>query len=224
MRQIGSIFIFFGVSMAMLVNNSYGGTHISGIFTPLRQTPMAILFDNLSKPSTFNKNNNLVRKTGSFKVAVGEPLYIRGTVTDAFKVPIEGVIIKIWQTNAAGKYHTLLHKNSKYIDNNFLMSGQSITNNMGKYEFITIFPGFYDDRAPHINVIISHQKFGIIETEMYFDGHYRNSADPVYMAYPEEDRKQLTASVEQVSKNNLKDGKIATFNIVLDCVQQYKKY
>jgi protocatechuate 3,4-dioxygenase beta subunit len=212
------------LGIGIFLNSSFGDERISGIFTPLEQTPMALIFDNLSKPSTFNKNNNLVRKTGSFKFAIGEPLYIKGVVTDAFNVPIEGVIIKIWQTNAAGKYHTLLNKNSKYIDKNFLMSGQSITNNMGRYEFVTIFPGFYDDRAPHVNIIISHRKFGIIETEIYFDGHLRNSRDPIYMTYPEEARKQLTASVQQVDRNNLKAGKIATFNIVLDGVQQYKKY
>ncbi|MDR2778357.1 MAG: hypothetical protein LBB13_02540 [Rickettsiales bacterium] len=219
-----NFFVFFGLFLIRALNSTLGSERISGIFTPLKQTPTALIFDNLSKPSTFNKNNNLVRKTGSFRVAIGEPLYIRGTVTDAFNVPIEGVMIKIWQTNATGKYHTLLQKSSKYIDRNFLMSGQSITDNMGHYEFVTIFPGFYDDRAPHINIIIYHRKFGLIETEIYFEGHFRNSEDPIYMTYPDEDRKQLTAAVQQVDKNNLKAGKIATFNIVFNCVQQYKRY
>lgn len=129
----------------------------SDIFNPLPQTPSALIVDNLSKPKIFNKNNNLTRKTGSFYMAVGEPLYIKGNIIDAFKVPIEGVIVKIWQTNAAGKYHTLLNKNSKYLDPNFVMSGQSVTDNMGNYEFLTIFPGFYDDRAPHINFIITQK-------------------------------------------------------------------
>jgi hypothetical protein len=29
------------------------------IFNPLKQTPSALIIDNLSKPSTFHKNNNL---------------------------------------------------------------------------------------------------------------------------------------------------------------------
>lgn len=194
------------------------------IFSPLKQTPSTLIIDNLSKPSTFHKNNNLTRKTGSFKVAVGEPLYIKGTVIDAFKVPIEGALIKIWQTNASGKYHSLLNKNSKYIDKNFMMSGQTTTDNLGRYEFITIFPGFYDDRAPHINIIISHKRFGIIETEFYFDQHPKNLQDPIYLTYPEEDRIKLTAKIEYVDKSDVSKGKIATFNVIMDGIHQYKRF
>ena len=209
--------------------NSYATNNVDidykiDVFNPLKQTPSALLIDNLTKPKKFNKNNNLTRKTGSFDVAVGEPLYIKGTVIDAFKIPIEGAIVKIWQTNAAGYYQTLLNSSSKYVDKNFMVSGQSTTDNLGRYGFVTIFPGFYDDRAPHINVIISHKKFGTIETEIYFDGHFRNEEDPIYLSYPEEDRKRLTASVSYVDNNDLSKGKIAIFNIVMDGIHQYKRF
>lgn len=194
------------------------------VFNPLDRTPDALIIDNLSKPKDFNKNNNLTRKTGSFNVAVGEPLYIKGTIIDAFKIPIEGAIVKIWQTNAAGRYHSLLNKGSRYFDKHFIMSGESITNNMGQYSFITIFPGYYDDRSPHINVIISHKKFGIIETEIYFDGHFRNETDPIYLTYPEKDKKMLTATMQYVDKNDITKGKIATFNIIMDGIHQYKRF
>ncbi|MDR1494576.1 MAG: hypothetical protein LBI29_00885 [Rickettsiales bacterium] len=207
-----------------LVLGPAGGLASAIMFNPLKQTPSALIFDNLSKPSEFSKNNNLVKKVGSFKIALGEPLYIRGRVTDAFGIPIDGVIIKIWQTNAAGRYHSLLQKSSKYIDRNFLMSGQSITDNMGKFEFITIFPGFYDDRAPHINFLISHRRFGIIETEMYFEENPKNFRDPIYLTYSEDEKKLLTATVRPVSRKSPENGKIATFNIVMDGLQQYKRY
>lgn len=216
----------FVVFIITYINNKAFATkqETNNIFNPLKQTPSALMFDNLSKPKEFNKNNNLTRKTGSFKLAIGEPLYIKGKVVDAFGVPIEGVIIKIWQTNSAGKYHSLLTKDSKYIDKNFIMSGQSITDNTGHYEFITIFPGFYDDRAPHINVIIAHKKFGLIETEIYFKDNPKNIDDPIYISYPEEDRKMLTADIRYVDRNNITRGKIAEFNVVMDGLQQYKRY
>lgn len=218
-KQIFLVTLYF-----LTIEVALGAKPRSDIFSPMKQTPSAVLSDNLSKPKDFNRNNNLTRRTGSFNIAIGEPLYIKGTVVDAFNVPIEGVIIKIWQTNAAGKYHTLLPKNSKYEDKNFLMSGQAITNNTGHYEFVTIFPGFYDDRAPHINVIISHKKFGIIETELYFDNHFKNKEDPVYMTYSKEDRERITAKMKYVNADDIKKGKIATFDIVMDGVQQYKRY
>ncbi|MDR1426034.1 MAG: hypothetical protein LBI70_03550 [Rickettsiales bacterium] len=196
----------------------------ASIFSPQKQTPSALVSDNLSKPREFSRSNNLVRKAGSFRLALGEPLYIRGKVTDAFGVPIDGVIIKIWQTNAAGKYHSLLGKNSRYLDKNFVMSGQAITDNMGKYEFITIFPGFYDDRAPHINFIVLHKKFGLIETEMYFKDNPKNFIDPIYMNYPENERKLLSADTQLVSKEGPENGRVAIFNLVMDGLQQYKRY
>ena len=215
---------FFTISNIVNVNATNKTNYKIDVFNPLKQTPSALIIDNLSKPKTFNKNNNLTRKTGSFEVAIGEPLYLQGKIIDAFKIPIEGAIVKIWQTNAAGKYHSLLNKGSKYIDKNFIMSGQSITDNMGNYSFITIFPGYYDDRAPHINMIITHKKFGTIETEIYFDKHFRNNSDPIYLTYPKEDRIKLTAPVIYVDKEDVKKGKVATFNIVMDGIHQYKRF
>jgi protocatechuate 3,4-dioxygenase beta subunit len=193
-------------------------------FSPLRQTPNALVFDNLSKPSKFNKNNNLVRPTGSFKVAIGEPLYLKGKITDVFKVPIEGAIVKMWHTNAAGYYQSLVEKNSNFYDPNFLGSGQSVTNNLGNYEFLTIFPGFYEDRAPHINMIITHKRFGIIETEMYFEKHPKNLMDPIYLTYTDEEKEMLTGIVEYVDEYDFRKGKVVTFNVVMDGIHQYKKF
>ena len=202
-------------------NNS---ENVADLFNPMKQTPSVLMVDNLTKPEAFHKSNNLTRKAGSFKKAKGEPLYIKGKVTDAFGVPISNAKIKIWQTNSAGKYHSLLETYSTYLDPNFIMSGEANTDNLGNYEFITIFPGFYDDRAPHINLIISHDDFGIIETEFYFKNHPLNKTDPVYFAYPRQDRELLTADVRYLNKDNFKDGKVAVFNIVMDGIHAYKRY
>ncbi|MDR2760693.1 MAG: hypothetical protein LBB09_02500 [Rickettsiales bacterium] len=216
-RAFLSVFLLVGMT-------AFAGDVVMDAFNPLKQTPNALIFDNISKPSSFNRNNNLTRKTGSFDTAIGEPLYIKGKVTDVFKIPIEGAIVKIWHANAAGYYQTLLSKNSNFYDKSFLGSGQSIANNLGNYEFITIFPGFYDDRAPHINVIITHRRFGIIETELYFEKHPRNLIDPVYLSYSEGDRKMITGNVSYVDVFDLQKGKIVIFNIVMDGVHQYKKF
>lgn len=194
------------------------------LFNPMEQTPSINLVDNITKPNNFGKSNNLTRKAGSFKRARGEPLYIKGKITDAFGIPISNAKIKIWQTNAYGKYQDLLEEHDKNFDKNFTMSGESISNNLGNYEFITVFPGFYDDRAPHINIIIYHKKFGIIETEFYFQNHPLNMLDPQYLAYSIKDRNNLTSKVFYLNDKNPKEGKIAIFNIVMDGVHDYKRY
>lgn len=194
------------------------------LFTPQKQTPTGLIVNTLSKPDKFNTNNDLTRYVGSFNVATGELLYLKGTITDAFGIPIEGATIKIWQANSAGKYQTLLNKESSYVDKNFVMSGTARSDNLGRYGFKTIFPGVIEGRAPHINMIIFHPNFQTIETEVYFEKHYLNEKDPQYMSYSEEDRKLLTAKVVNYDYLKPEDGKIATFNIVMDGIHAYKGY
>ncbi len=194
------------------------------MFRPLEQTPSVAIVDNLTKPDVFAKSNNLTRKAGSFKKAIGEPLYIKGIVTDVFGVPISNARIKIWQTNAAGKYQDLLSEYDSFRDPNFIMSGEAVTDNLGRYEFITIFPGFYDDRAPHINLIVYHDKFGVIETEFYFQSHPLNDSDPIYLSYTKQERRMLTADIYYMDNNDINKGKLAIFDVVMQGIHEYKRY
>jgi protocatechuate 3,4-dioxygenase beta subunit len=194
------------------------------LFTPKTPTPSRFFAADLSMPDEFSTTNNLVKKTGSFYRAFGEVIFLQGTITDSFGVPIEGVIIEIWQANAAGKYHTLLEQNSEYIDRYFSMSGRTVSDNMGNYHFITIMPGARLGRAPHINMNIYHSKFGKLETEMYFSKHPYNSSDYQFMAYDESEQKLLTASVRHSDINNPNSVKLCTFNIVIKGIHQYKHH
>lgn len=205
------------------LNNSYSDETLS-IFTPKSPTPSRFFNADLSMPENFATTNNLIKKTGSFYRAFGEVVFIQGTITDSFNVPISGAIIEIWQTNSAGKYHTLLEPNSEYIDKFFNMSGRTITDNLGNYHFITIMPGSNPGRAPHINMNIYHSKFGKLNTEMYFQDHPYNSTDFQYQSYNENERKLLTANVRNTNILNPNSIKISTFNIVMKGIHQYKKY
>lgn len=211
-----SLFLFFSLSL------SYGVG--IDIFTPQKQTPTGLIINTLSKPEEFSTSNDLTRTPGSFNVAIGELLYLKGVVTDSFGVPIEGANIKIWQTNASGRYETLLKPDSEYIDENFIMSGTARTDNLGRYGFKTIFPGVIEGRAPHINITISHRNFETIETEIYFENHELNNKDSQFLSYSENDRKLLTAKVVNVDYSDQTKGKIATFNIVMDGIHSYKSY
>ncbi len=194
------------------------------LFEPKPATPTRLFSADLSMPEKFNTTNNLVQKTGSFYAAFGELINVQGIITDSFGLPIDGVVVEIWQTNSAGKYQTLLGKNSNLVDRNFNMSGRTITDNLGNYYFFTIMPGFYLNRAPHINFNVYHPQFGKLETEMYFEDHPKNNIDYQYLSYDEEDRKSLTAKVRLTDIFNSKSTKIVTFNIVMKGVHQYKSF
>ena len=193
-------------------------------FNPKKPTPSRFFAADISMPDQFSTTNNLAKKAGSFYRAFGEIIFVQGTLTDSFAVPINGAIIEIWQTNSAGKYHTLLDKNSEYIDPYFSMSGRTITDNLGNYSFITVMPGSMLGRAPHINMNIYHPKFGKLETEMYFEKHPYNDSDYQYLSYSEEDRKLLTASVRNTDIFSTQSIKLCTFNIVMRGTHLYKKW
>lgn len=194
------------------------------VFNPLRPTPERLFKANLSKPAVFASTNNLAKKPGAFYRAFGEIIFVQGMVTDSFGVPISDAVIEIWQANAAGKYHSLLDKNSEYIDKHFSMSGRAITDNLGNYNFITILPGGVKGRAPHINMNVAHEKFGKIETEIYFEDHPFNDTDFQYLSYSQADRQALTAMVKHTNILDTKSIKLCTFNIVLKGAQQYKGF
>ena len=194
------------------------------LFSPIKPTPSRFFSADLSIPEIFSTSNNLAKKPGSFYRAFGEVIFIQGVVSDSFGVPIEGAVIEIWQKNAAGKYHTLLEDGSEYIDKYFNMSGRAITDNLGHYQFITILPGSTPGRAPHINMNVYHQKFGRLETEMYFQDHPYNKSDYQYLAYDEEERKMLTAKVWHSKVVDPKSIKLCTFNITMKGVHKFKKF
>lgn len=213
-----STLVLCGVLMFALNANA------NDLFTPRTPTPEAKIKENITKPEIFHNTNNLIKKTGSFDFADGEILYVEGIVTDAFGVPVTGAVVKIWQTNSAGKYHNLLESDSIYIDTNFNMSGIAVTNNLGEYMFITIFPGFYEERAPHINMLVAHPEIGNVETAVYFEKHKKNTDDIYYLAHAQKERGLVTCNVNNYDDKDLSQGKICSFDIVLNGVHKYKSY
>ena len=208
----------------LLFSGNIFANDFSNSFHARTPTPSRLFLNNFSMPKIFNKTNNLIKKTGSFYLAFGEIIYLQGKVTDSFGIPISGAIIKIWQANSKGKYHTLLAKNDLNIDKHFSMSGTAVTDNLGNYRFITIVPGFYFGRAPHINMNINHKRFGELKTEIYFEEHPRNEIDSQYLSYSQRDRKSLTYMVRLSNMFDPNSRKICTFDIVLRGTHQYKDY
>lgn len=194
------------------------------VFEPKIPTPSRFFAADLSMPENFATTNNLAKKTGAFYRAFGEIIFVQGTVTDSFNVPIDGVVVEIWQKNSAGKYHTLLEPDSEFVDKYFSMSGRTVTDNLGNYHFITIMPGSTPGRAPHINMNLYHPRFGKLETEMYFEKHPYNEGDYQFLSYSEDERKALTASVRSSDIMNSQSIKLATFDIVLKGIHQYKRF
>ncbi len=182
----------------------------------------------LNKPVFFPLTNNLRRKSGSPFLAKGYFLSVEGYVTDLIDIPIENVRIKIWQANHFGYYqHSVDPEDIDKFDQDFLGCGKVITDNFGYYSFLTIDPGFYGNRAPHIHFILQHDSFNDgkeFETQMFFPDHPFNEKDPKYILLNKKDRALLTCTLEPIDSSNPISAKRALFNFKLDIIHPVKRY
>ena len=115
-------------------------------------------------------SNNLTKSYASFNTAKGKKIMITGAVLDANCVPISGAKVSIWQANAKGVFQ-LNSKHSKHFDKYFKSSGSMITDNVGNFQFVSIYPGKVNNFTPYIIFRIEHTNFMPVETKMFFPEH-----------------------------------------------------
>ena len=177
-------------------------------------------------PQFFSHTNNLRRKNGSAFLAKGRFLYVEGFVFDVVGVPVENAVVKIWQANHFGYYnHLVVNKEdfTKY-DIDFEGTGTCVTDSNGHYSFFTIIPGYYGDRAPHINFLVEHEELGRLETAMYFPIHIKNTSDKVYKNMSQKSRYLVSCKLKNYTSSDLEYGKKCSFDIRLNAFHHRKRY
>jgi protocatechuate 3,4-dioxygenase beta subunit len=121
------------------------------------------------------------------ETAVGERIIVHGRVCDENGRPVPGILLEVWQANAAGRYR---HKRDGYIaplDPNFSGTGRTITADDGTYSLRSIKPGPYpwpngpnDWRPSHIHFSVFGTGFAQrLITQMYFEGDPLIRIDPI---------------------------------------------
>lgn len=83
---------------------------------------------------------------------------------------LEGAHVDIWHCDAEGYYseygsHPLQEKDFRQVS---FLRGRQTTNEAGEVSFISIFPGWYPGRAPHIHVDILQGEKIILSTQIAF--------------------------------------------------------
>jgi protocatechuate 3,4-dioxygenase beta subunit len=125
---------------------------------------------------------------------LGERIIVSGRVLDENARPVRGALLEVWQANAAGRYRHKKDTHDAPIDPNFTGFGRVLTDDEGRYRFLTIKPGAYPWlnhynawRPAHIHFSL----FGAglltrLVTQMYFPGDPLLPHDPIFNSVPDE--------------------------------------
>jgi protocatechuate 3,4-dioxygenase beta subunit len=133
---------------------------------------------------------------------LGQRIIVSGRVLDADGRPVAHTLVEAWQANAAGRYlHKADHRDAP-LDPNFSGAGRTITDDEGRYRFVTIRPGAYPWRnhynawrPAHIHFSLFGPAFATrLVTQMYFPGDPLLPFDPIFNCVEDEKAKNRLIS------------------------------
>ena len=136
---------------------------------------------------------------------IGERIVVTGRLLDGNARPVPHALIEIWQANAAGRYPHPRDQHNAPTDPNFTGAGRTLTDDQGRYRFVTIRPGEYPWRnhfnawrPAHIHFSIFGPAFATrLVTQMYFPGDPLLDYDPMYTSIPNEAaRKRMVSTFD----------------------------
>jgi protocatechuate 3,4-dioxygenase beta subunit len=125
---------------------------------------------------------------------LGERIVVSGRVLDENGKALPGLLIEIWQANAAGRYNHRVDQHDAPLDPNFTGAGRILTDAEGRYRFVTIRPGEYPWRNHYNAWRPAHIHFSLfgpaivtrLITQMYFPGDPLLEYDPMFTCVPDE--------------------------------------
>ncbi|MBR8655129.1 protocatechuate 3,4-dioxygenase subunit beta [Achromobacter sp. Marseille-Q0513] len=146
-------------------------------------------------------DHDLTRNARRNGEPIGERMVLAGQVLDERRRPVRNTLVEIWQANAAGRYVHKADRHDAPLDPNFLGAGRCMTDDQGRYRFLTIKPGAYPWgnhpnawRPQHIHFSLFGQCFASrLVTQMYFPGDPLLQYDPMYTGTPAAVRGRLVA-------------------------------
>lgn len=126
--------------------------------------------------------------------AIGQRIIVSGRVLDGDGRPVPHTLIEIWQANAAGRYRHARDTWPAPLDPNFTGLGRTLTDDAGRYRFVTIKPGIYPWgnhpnawRPAHIHFSLFGRAFTQrLITQMYFPDDPMFRFDPIFNSVPDE--------------------------------------
>ena len=133
---------------------------------------------------------------------LGERIVVSGRLLDGDSRPVRHSLIEIWQANAAGRYAHHVDQHPAPLDPNFSGAGRCLTDEEGRYRFVTIRPGAYPWgnhhnawRPAHIHFSVFGPAFATrLVTQMYFPGDPLFPYDPIFQSVRDARDRERTIS------------------------------
>lgn len=133
---------------------------------------------------------------------LGEKIVVTGRVTDEDGKPVRNSLVEVWQANSAGRYWHSRDQHAAPLDPNFYGLGKMLTDDDGRYRFISIKPGPYPWgnhekawRPAHIHFSLFGNVYAQrLVTQMYFPNDPLFDYDPIFQSVPDEAARQRLIS------------------------------
>ena len=133
---------------------------------------------------------------------LGERIVVSGRVLGSDGKPLRGQLIEIWQANAAGRYHHEVDDHDAPLDPNFTGAGRCLTDDEGRYRFVTVKPGAYPWKNHPNAWRPNHIHFSVfgravterLVTQMYFPGDPLFPFDPIFNSIRDEKARERLIS------------------------------
>lgn len=124
---------------------------------------------------------------------LGEKIVVTGRVVDEDGKPVRNSLLEVWQCNAAGRYRHKKDQHDAPLDPNFNGWGKMMTDDEGRYRFVTIKPGPYPWGNHHKAWRPAHIHFSLfgnvyaqrLVTQMYFPSDPLFEFDPIFQSIPD---------------------------------------
>ena len=138
---------------------------------------------------------------------IGQRIIVSGRLLDGDGRPIRSQLVEIWQANAAGRYVHKVDQHPAPLDPNFTGAGRCLTDEEGRYRFVTIKPGSYpwqnhDNawRPAHIHFSVFGRAFtDRLVTQMYFPDDPLFDLDPIFQSVRDPDARARMISAFDIS-------------------------
>jgi protocatechuate 3,4-dioxygenase beta subunit len=131
--------------------------------------------------------------------AMGERIIVSGRVLDENERPVPNTMIELVQANACGRYAHNYDQHDAPLDPNFTGVGRAVTDDQGRYRFVTVKPAAYPWangantwRPAHLHFSLVGPSFATrLVTQMYFPGDPLFPLDAIVQSVPAWARERL---------------------------------